>query len=131
MAGNTVKIGKVFVRWYLVQRPAEIVRTYLSYAVAFGLMFSFVFLLKTLFAPWKGIRDAYPSKGFNPTAMMETLTLNITARAIGCIIRIFAMLIGILLQIVLLAGFSLYFFVWIFSPVIGLCSIPFLIYISF
>ena len=128
---NTVKIGKIFVTWYLQRRPMEITRAYLSYASAFGAMFSFIFLLKTLFAPWKSIRDDYPTKGFNLTAIMEAFTLNVTARGIGFVIRIVAIIVGLLLQIALIAGFSIYLLLWMLFPIIFVFSLPFLLYISF
>lgn len=127
---NTLSIGKLFATWYLLRRPVEITRAYLSYAAAFGTMFSFIFLIKTLFAPWKSIRDAYPTKGFNLAVLMETWTLNVTARAIGSIIRIAAIATGIVIQIALLAGFSMYLLLWILFPIIVVSSLPFLVYIS-
>lgn len=131
MHSTNTSIGSLFVRWYLVQRPAEIMREYVAYAAAFGSMFSIIFLLKTLFAPWKSIRDAYPTKGFDIAAILQTLTLNITARVIGCIIRLGALLFGVLLQAALFAGFSFYILLWVAFPVIGLFAVPFLFYVSF
>lgn len=131
MQNPNTSIGLLFIRWYFVQRPGEIVRAYGAYAVAFGSMFSIIFLLKTLFAPWKSIRDAYPSKGFDLTAILQTLSLNITARAIGCVIRLGALLFGVVLQAALFAGFSLYILLWVIFPFIALIALPFLLYVSF
>lgn len=131
MQNPNTSIGLLFIRWYFVQRPREIVRAYGAYAVAFGSMFSIIFLLKTLFAPWKSIRDAYPSKGFDLTAILQTLSLNITARAIGCVIRLGALLFGVVLQAALFAGFSLYILLWVIFPFIALIALPFLLYVSF
>lgn len=127
---TNTSIGALFLRWYLVQRPGKIVREYVAYAAAFGSMFSIIFLLKTLFAPWKSIRDSYPTKGFDLTAILQTLTLNITARAIGCIIRLGALVFGALLQAALFAGFSLYILLWLVFPLVAFLAIPFLVYVS-
>lgn len=130
MPSTQTSVGRIFFRWYMIQRPGEIAHAYTQYARAFGSLFSIIFLLKTLFAPWKSIRDAYPSKGFDLTAIMQTLTLNVTARTIGCIIRLGALLLGIVLQAALFAGFALYIFLWVIFPLLAVFSIPFLIYIS-
>ncbi len=131
MTTTQTSIGLLFARWYLVQRPGEIARAYTAYAAAFGSMFSIIFLLKTLFAPWKSIRDSYPTKGFDVTAILQTLTLNVTARTIGCIIRLAALVFGIMLQIALFAGFALYIFLWVFFPILAVFAVPFLFYVSF
>jgi hypothetical protein len=124
-------LGRQFLQWFFFDRPAEIARAYTEYAKAFGAVFSMIFLLRTLFAPWKSIQDAYPTKGFNLNEILQTLTLNITARAIGFIIRVFAMMTGLLLQVALFAGFSLYVLLWIFFPVVVVLAVPFLFYVSF
>jgi hypothetical protein len=120
MQPNNARIGRVFLRWYFLQRPLAIARAYQDYAAAFGSMFSIVF-----------IRDAYPKKGFDVTAILQTLTLNVTARTIGCIIRLSALLFGLLLQGALFAGFSLYILLWVTFPVIAVFAIPFLFFVSF
>lgn len=128
---HETQISRQFLHWYFIERPAELARTYTDYAKAFGAIFSIVFLLRTLFAPWKSIQDAYPSKGFNLNDILQTLTLNVTARVIGCIIRLFAIFFGFLLQIALVAGFSLYTLLWVLFPFIAIFAIPFLLYVSF
>ncbi len=130
MTSSITSIGSLFIRWYLFQRPKEIAHAYTAYAAAFGSIFSIIFLLKTLFAPWKSIRDSYPTKGFDITAILQTLTLNLTARIIGCIIRLGALLFGLLLQIALFAGFSLYILLWMTFPLIVIAALPFLFYVS-
>lgn len=110
--------GARFLMWYWSVHPRKILRMYASYAQAFGEMFSIIFLLKTLFAPWKSIRDAYPKKGFDISAILETWTLNVTARSIGCIIRIAAILVGIVLQVIVLAFFLSYLALWLAFPLL-------------
>lgn len=131
MPSTYTSVGPLFLRWYLFQRPGEIARAYAQYARAFGSMFSIIFLLKTLFSPWKSIRDAYPSKGFDLSAIMQTFTLNVTTRSIGCIIRLSALIFGVCLQIALCAGFALYIFLWVMFPILAVIAIPFLLYVSF
>ena len=107
-----------FMRWYFKERPLEVLRGYFSYADAFNELFSFAFLLKTLVSPWKNIRDEYPTKGLNIEAMMQTFFLNLTARGIGLVIRIIAMLTGIVVQATLLVSFALYVVLWMTFPIL-------------
>ncbi len=115
-----------FLRWYLVDRPREIVAAYFQYAHAFGESFALLFMLKTLIAPWKSITDEYPSKGLNIQAIAETLFLNLTSRAIGFVIRLVTIITGIVIQAALLVGFMGYLLLWIVYPIILLVGIPYL-----
>jgi hypothetical protein len=113
--------------WYFVRHPKRIVHLYQAYASAFAEVFSFVFLLKTLFAPWKNIKDAYPKKGFNLQAILESWSLNLTTRAIGMVIRICTMFMGLLAQVVLLVGFITYLLIWLTFPVL----VPAILYVLY
>ncbi len=98
---------------------------YGAYAKAFYNVFSFTFLLKTLFAPWKKISDDYPDKGLNVRAITETFFLNLTARGIGLIVRMGTMVVGIVVQLAVAALFLSYLLVWIFFPVLAIAGIIF------
>lgn len=123
---NILGILPMFLHWYFVERPLEIVRAYGNYAGAFSESFSFVYMLKTFFAPWKSIKDDYPKKGFNVEMILETLTLNVTARVIGMIFRLFAMLTGLVIQAALLVLFAAYLVAWIAYPMAVIAVIAYL-----
>lgn len=129
--GEYAAILPSFVSWYYAEHPVRIIRTYGSFAVAFRESFSILFLLKTLFEPWKRIKDTYPSKGFNAQAILETLFLNLTTRGIGAFIRLCAIIAGLAIQIVLLAGFIVWLAVWLLFPFIVAVGIPILFIRSF
>ncbi len=130
-ASETVAVLPTFIGWYYGDHLARIVRGYMSYARAFSESFSIFFLLKTLFEPWKSIKDDYPDKGFNMQAILETLFLNMTTRGIGAVIRLSAIITGLIIQLSLLAGFLLWLMVWVFFPLIVLVGIPALFIRSF
>ena len=113
-----------FFGWYLLDRPREIIAMYVSYAEAFSEMFAIVFLLKTLFSPWKSIRDDYPDNGFNFTAILETWSMNVTTRSIGAVIRLATIVAGIALQLGLFAAFAFYLLVWITFPLLLIAGLP-------
>jgi hypothetical protein len=83
--------------------------------------------LRTLFAPWKGIRDDYPAKGFDLEKIAENWALNMTSRTIGFLFRIGAIFISILMQCALLAGFALYLVLWMLYPLLIIAGMPVII----
>jgi hypothetical protein len=109
---------RMFLPWYVWQRPREIIRDYFSYVGAMMEVFSFAFLLKTLLSPWKAIQDSAPQKGFNLERWMESMALNMTTRMIGMIIRLLTILTGIVVQVALLIGFATYLAFWFAFPVL-------------
>ncbi len=119
MRDTSLHLLPLFLRWYWVERPAALTKGYMRYARALGSVFSFIYLIKTFFAPWKSIRDVYPRRGFNMQQILETLTLNLTARVIGAIVRFCALIGGVLVQAVAFFCFAAYLLLWI--------SLPFLI----
>lgn len=115
-----------FLKWYFLEKPVRILKTYWEYCKAFNEVFSFGFLLRTLFSPWKQITDKYPSKGFDIGQIAQTFTLNVTTRVIGFIFRIFAFAFGLLMHLVLLAGFVAFFSAWLLFPVLFVWGVVYL-----
>lgn len=120
---HRVSIPVVLVMWYFVTRPLLIIQSYKNYAAVFAESFSFVFLLRTLIAPWKNITDAYPKRGFDLNLMLQAMMFNIITRAIGCVVRLGAIFCGIVVQALLLIGFLGYLLVWILFPLLLLLGI--------
>lgn len=116
-----------FFLWYFGERPHEIVTSYLRYAGAFSESFAILFMLKTLFSPWKSITDEYPSKGLNVEAILATFFLNLTSRAIGLVFRIVAIIFGLIIQFALFCGFMAYLTAWLSYPILLMLIIPLLI----
>lgn len=112
------KLVAVFVKWYWVEMPARILKQTQSYISVIGKIFSFKFLIKTLFAPWKNQAYAYPSKGFDLKRIFEVWTSNMVSRVVGAFVRGFTMLFGFLISfLVLILGF-LWLFIWVFYPIL-------------
>lgn len=127
---RAVRLVPLAVSWYFYRHPRKIFASYCEYAMAFRESFSILFLVKTLFSPWKSIKDIYPQKGFNIQAIAETFFLNITTRGIGAIIRLSAIVAGLIIQIALLIGFLAYMVWWIAFPFI-LVALPLYVATSF
>lgn len=118
---------RLLLPWYFLGRPQNIVQRYIAYAEVCAEMFSFIFLLRTLFAPWKNIRDDYPVRGFQLGKILETLTFNVVTRVIGALIRLSAIVIGLCIQLLLFVGFAIYLVVWVTFPILFIVGIFFVI----
>lgn len=117
---------RLFTLWYVIDRPRAIVRLYREYACVTAEMFSFVFLLRTLLKPWKNIQDEYPNRGFQLSRILETWTFNTVTRMIGAVIRLGAILVGVIAQGLLFAGFLGYLLAWLAFPLLAILGLLFL-----
>lgn len=113
----------IFVPWYFLEVPMAMARKYLEYAHAFGEIFSFVFILRTLFDPWKGIVDSYPITSLNWELIAQAFFLNVTTRAIGFVFRIIALCVGLILQALSLAAFLFCLLLWLTYPALAVFGI--------
>ena len=107
-----------FIRWYFWEQPRAILQSYFSYLRAFMEIFSFVFLLRTLFSPWKQITDLYPKKGFNIGQFAQTLTLNMVSRTIGFLFRVITLVFGLLAITTLTVVFGMFYVLWLTFPIV-------------
>lgn len=113
---RTPSVVSSVVRWYLVDATRTAFVRYIRTAEVLFESFSVGFLLKTMFARWKGIAEAYPSKGFRPTEVLSTLCLNLTSRGIGAVVRLGVILLACVVQGVLAAAFLGYIVFWMLAP---------------
>ena len=119
-----------FLLWYFIKQPVEIMKLYIEYAKAFSGVFSIIFLLKTLVSPWKSIADRYPSNGLQLVKIVQVFTLNCTARAVGCVVRLGTIALALIIQVLLLAFFLAYFAAWVLSPLIVVLGVRILLTLS-
>lgn len=134
MAGGTytridlTDLWGIFLRWYLLEMPRRIIDGYVAYAKALTEAFSFLFLLRTLFSPWKSITDAYPTKGFNLEKIAETFAMNCTTRMVGAVIRLGAICAGVIAQALCLAAAAAFLALWLLYPVLLVLGAAFVLF---
>jgi len=107
-----------FVHWYYFTMPLQLLKRYAEYVSTLAEIFSFSFLLRTLLSPWKGIVDAYPARGFKLNEILATFALNCTARAIGAVIRLTTIFVGLVVQALGVFYFLAYLTIWLLFPVL-------------
>jgi hypothetical protein len=115
-----------FLRWYFWEMPSKIMRTFFDYLRAFIEIFSFIFLVRTLFSPWRQIKDKYPERGINIAAISEAFTLNMVSRTIGFLFRIVTLFIGIAFIITLTVAFAAFYLAWLVFPLLFWVCISYL-----
>ncbi|MDA1208431.1 MAG: hypothetical protein O2904_00160 [bacterium] len=103
--------------WYFYEQPMRILRMYGAYAGAWLEILSIKHLLMTLLSPWKSITDENDHPGFNLERWAQAITLNITTRVIGFVIRTIALAFSLAIQIILFVGFFIYLGLWFLYPV--------------
>lgn len=107
-----------FLRWYFWAQPANILRSYFAYLRAFVEIFSFVFLVRTLFSPWRQITDPYPKRGVNLGAISQTFTLNVVSRTIGFLFRSITLIFGLIVVVALTVLFAAFYVSWLAFPIL-------------
>lgn len=117
-AEYNAKLIGIFVKWYWIEMPYRIIRKTIQYIVVLSNIFSFAFLIKTFFAPWKNQLYAYPSKGFDLKHIFEVWTSNIISRIVGAFVRGFTILLGIIIVIGMGVLGAIGLIIWIFYPIL-------------
>lgn len=106
-----------WLQWHFYEMPRVLFSVWKDY-LWFGLnFFSIPILLSTLFAPWRRYQWRYP-KGFNVGEFFSSLVSNIFSRFIGAWIRVFLVLFGIVVQmLIFFVGVSI-IMLWMLIPLI-------------
>ena len=117
-AEYNTKLIIIFIKWYFFEIPMKIIKQLYKYLMVISKIYSFVFLLKTFFSPWKNQSYAYPTKGFDINRILEVWTSNMVARMSGAFIRFITILIGVITIIITTFFGLLTLFLWVTYPVL-------------
>lgn len=117
----------MFAQWYLWMEPVRIVRGYLAYGRALLEIIPFGFLLLTILQPWKNIQEHKTEHGFNLEKFIERLALNGLSRAVGLVVRLITVALGIVAHALLFAFAVVYFAVWLLFPALIVVGTAFLL----
>lgn len=117
-AEYNVKLIHIFIKWYFVEMPIKILNQLYQYIVVLTKIYSFIFLLKTLFTPWKNQLYAYPNKGFDIKRILEIWTNNIISRVVGAFVRLATVFIGVVIIIFTMVIGSIFLIIWLTYPVL-------------
>jgi len=100
------------ISWHFFEMPKSILmgwRNFLLFCLNF---FSVSFLLKTLFSPWRKYKISY-KKGLNVGKNLEVFISNLIFRALGALLRICLIFVGLLFEALILIFGFIAFFAWL------------------
>lgn len=104
-----------FLQWQFFDVPKEILKGWKNF-LKFNLnYFSVPILFKTLFSHWHRYSYSY-GKGFNPGRYFEAFVFNMMSRVIGALLRIFFIVIGLLIEVLLFFTGFILFLGWLALP---------------
>lgn len=107
----------IFLRWFFVKAPFEILhigRNFLAWTWHF---FSIGYFVPRLFSPWHRDITGY-GRGFDLKRFLHVWGWNLISRVIGAVMRLITMIVGVLtVAFVILATFFA-FLIWYFLPVL-------------
>lgn len=104
--------------------PKKILKIWKSFLVFNLNYFSAPLLLKTYFSYWRGYRWYY-GRGFDFGRYLEAFFSNLVSRLIGAFLRTFLIIFGILGEILIFFLGLIFFFGWIFSPLLVIFGISY------
>jgi hypothetical protein len=114
-----------YLEWQFFETPRNILRAWRNF-LKFNLnYFSIPLLLKTLFSHWRRYRWFYPRGGLQIGKWIETFFSNLISRAIGAIMRIILIFIGLLAEIFIFLIGLILFLGWLALPVLLIAGLIF------
>ena len=75
-------------------------------------LYSFPFLIRTLFATWRGISVAYPENGWHIVEILQAIIMNTVSRVAGAVIRGFTIIYAVILILLVFFGSVFYLILW-------------------
>ena len=108
-----------YLRWHYTYGVADLLSLWGRFFAFVAHFFSIGLLTRTLFYPWRLLRENTKG-GFDPGELFERVLTNIIMRIIGFFLRLLLILLGIAMHIVVAVVGLVVFFVWIFLPIIVL-----------
>ncbi|HJN62176.1 MAG TPA: hypothetical protein QGH92_01070 [Candidatus Parcubacteria bacterium] len=113
-----------FVEWYFVDQTRLIFGA-LKNLLKFNLnYFSIPELLKTLFSPWRRYNISY-GRGFDIKRFFEVLVFNVLSRVLGAIMRVFLIIIGTAIEVIIFFLGILAIFFWLLLPILLILGLVF------
>lgn len=114
-------IGNYFL-WHYGYAFIGMFRIWSNFFWFFYHFFSIPVLIRTLFSPWKKMREERESAGFSIQGIFSILVVNTIMRIIGFLFRVVLIAIGIISIIFVFFAGVIVFIVWILAPVLMLLS---------
>ncbi len=107
--------AKDYFVWHYSQALKEGLVIWKTFLWFVSQLFSIRLLLRTLFSPWRRLKEYY-GRGFDPVRLLESLLINIMMRFIGFIIRTITIFIGLAAELLAIIVGIMIFIIWFAFP---------------
>ncbi len=108
--------------WLYFDVPRNILKAWRNFLLYNLEYFSIPLLFKTLFSHWRRYGYSYP-RGFDIKGYLEIFASNLISRILGAIMRTILIIIGIFVELLIVAGGFLVFLGWLILPLLTLYGI--------
>lgn len=103
--------------WHYGRAFADMFHVWMNFLWFVFNFFSISALIETFFDPWKRMGESYP-KGFDIAGVISTFVVNVLMRAVGIMVRLIVLCIGLAFAIVIFAAGLLIAILWAFMPIV-------------
>src|SRR4030042_4222254 len=114
----------LWIDWYFFEMPKEILKGWKNFLYFNLNYFSIPLLLKTLFSHWKRYYWTR-SRGFSFGEYFNVLVSNLMSRFLGALVRIFLIIIGLILELLIFICGLIVFLGWLLLPVLLILGLLF------
>jgi len=112
-----MRFALYYIRWHYSQGIVDLIGVVRNFIWFFYTFFSIPLLLKTLFQPFERLGERY-SKGFDIGAWAQVFVVNSLMRAVGVLLRLFLIFMGIIFIISTVVIGLLFLVAWILAPLL-------------
>ncbi len=112
---NFVLFFTSYVQWHYGRALRGIFMLWLNTLLFVVHYFSLLLLFKTLLAPWKRLQETYKG-GIGLENILGLIIVNTVMRAVGAVIRLVVIAVGLAVLVLVVVGFIPFVFLWILAP---------------
>ncbi len=110
-----------YVMWHYSIAFRDITRVWTNFLWFFFNFFSLGLLAKSLFAPWRRIREE-KGRGFSIERIAEAIVTNTVMRLVGFVMRLVILIIGTAVFLIVFWVGMVFYLVWALYPVVTVVS---------
>jgi hypothetical protein len=110
-------LGAIFIKWFYWDAPRSILSLIRHFLAWVWQMFSIGYFFPRIFSPWHRDITGY-GHGFDLSVWTQAFMSNAISRLVGAFLRVFFIVSGLILELVILAGGAVVFALWLAMPAI-------------
>lgn len=103
--------------WHYGRAFADIFHIWMNFLWFVFNFFSISALIETFFDPWKRMGESYP-RGFDIAGVISTFVVNTLMRAVGIMVRLIVLCIGLAFAVVIFATGITIVVLWALMPIV-------------